>query len=110
MKRYEVFESCAGHLALALLNDNGGVEYLFFEFEWDPKLLLPTLEAYKNGDDPEFWDGKVDNPQEVYDDIRDSVDEIDGWRIVADNNGVYPDMMGTSAKIAFNIKDDIDID
>lgn len=102
MKRYEVIEDNGGGLHLAVFAESGKVEYFHSGYEYGSSgRLLNDLKALENGDNPvEDWDGNEENPQEVYDYIT-SFEY--GWEIVADNDGIYPDEMGSAACEEFGI-------
>ena len=78
---------------------NGNVEYLHTGYEQRKGQLTEDLQALKDGDNPVTdWEGNEDDPQAVYDNIT-SYEY--GWEVVADNDGVYYDKMGSSAHYEF---------
>lgn len=72
--------------------------------------MKEDLEALRNGDDPaKNWDGNCGgleweygtNPQAIYENLT-SFEY--GWKVVADNEGIYPEKMGCAAQhIEFDI-------
>lgn len=101
MKKYEVIEDNGGGLTLVTFDENGTVDYLHTGYEYVVGSLTMDLEALKNGDNPvEDWDGNEENPQKVYDNI---ISYEYGWKIVADNDGIYPNKMGGAACTEFGI-------
>lgn len=93
-----------------VIEDNGGGMYLFF-FDGDDKVVLglENIEFAAPGDldnitldEAQTWDSQLDNPQAAYDDITRY--EF-GWKVVADQNGVYPDGMGRAAQIVYGVDD-----
>ena len=103
MRKYEVIEDNGGGLTLVVFNNNGIVDYLHSGYEYGTSgRLMDDIQALKNGDNPATdWDGNEDNPQAVYDNI---VSFEYGWKIVADNDGIYPDKMGCAACLEFGIE------
>jgi hypothetical protein len=99
MKRYEVIEDNGGGLALAIFED-GVCVYYHSGFEYgDPGEIAECIASI---DDWQYWDGNSDNPQDAYD----SVTSYEyGWRIIADNGGVYPDRMGYAGRREFGVTD-----
>ena len=103
MKKYEVIEDNAGGLTLAVFDEAGKVEYLHTGYEYVKGQLTEDLETLKNEDYPvEYWDGNVENPQEAYDYLT---SYKHGWKVVADNNGIYPEKMGAAASAEFDTVD-----
>lgn len=101
-KHYEVIEDNGGGLTLAVFAENEKVEYLHTGYEYNRGGLTEDLNALANGDNPvEDWDGNAENPQADYDSMK-SYEY--GWKIVADNNGIYPERMGAAAKLEFNVE------
>lgn len=109
MKKFEVIEDNGGGLTLVVFDAEGKVDYIHSGYEYVQGQLKNDLEALRNGDNPvEDWDGNCGgseweygtNPQALYDDITSC--EY-GWKIVADNEGVYHEKMGCAAHEEFNI-------
>lgn len=109
MRKFEAIEDNGGGLTLAVFNAEGKVDYIHSGYEYMQGQLQNDLEALKNGDNPaEDWDGNCGgleweygtDSQVLYDDIT-SYEY--GWKIVADNEGVYPEKMGCAAHKEFNI-------
>lgn len=111
MKKYKVIEDDGGGLTLVVFGKNEKVEYIHDCYEVNYGQLRKDLEALKNGADPaKDWDGNCygmvcqydlkHKPQELYDAI---ISYEYGWKIVADNGGIYPDKMGGAAKIEFGV-------
>lgn len=106
-KKYVVYESNGGHLTLATFGENGRVDYIHTGYELTPGQLVKDLQALKDGVDPieAEWDGNCggrnweygQNPEEVYKGIVSDIEAV----AVADNDGVYPQLMGNAAKREF---------
>lgn len=100
MKKYEVIEDNGGGLTLVVFGNNGNVEYLHTGYEYNVGQLAEDLIALQNGDNPAIeWEGNEESPQEMYDNIT-SYEY--GWEVVADNDGIYSDKMGSAATEEFN--------
>lgn len=111
MKNYKVIEDNAGGLALVVFSDGEKVEYIHSGYEYNPGQLTGDLENLKNGDDPaRDWDGneledaEMENPEDL-ESWFPWEQEGQGWEVVADNDGIYPENMGTAAKLEFAIED-----
>lgn len=107
MKKYQVIEDNGGGLTLIVYGENGEIEYIHTGYEYHPGGLLDDLEALKNGDDPAHdWDGndlytiEMEHPEELESWFPWEQRGI-GWKVVADNDGVYPEEMGEAASIEF---------
>ena len=107
MKNFAVIEDNGGGLALIVYGENGKIEYIHTGYEYHPGQLSDDLEALKNGDDPaRDWDGNdlhttgMENPEELESWFPWEQKGV-GWEIVADNDGIYPEEMGTAARIEF---------
>lgn len=100
MKNYEVYENNAGGLALVVYDGtNERPEYIHTGYEYNRGQLSEDIEALKAGDDPAMmWDGN-----EISDFSGDSSFSGDWGRLIADNDGIYPDWMGAAGRIEFNI-------
>lgn len=100
MFQYEVIEDNAGGLYLAVFN-KGNVIYMHTEYEFNPGQLSEDIKALKRGDNPIIdWEGNVENPQKLYEEITSNVNT---YKIVRDNNGVYPNNMGAAARLEFGV-------
>ena len=106
MKNFEVLEDNAGQLYLAVFDDKYNCIYIHGGYEYNPGQLQEDLQALKNGDDVLQWDGNCggytweygEAPQALYEEISPVCN------VVADNDGIYPDKMGTAAKIEFRVE------
>lgn len=122
MKKYKVFEDGGGGLTLVVFAQDGEtIEYIHTGYEYNPGQLTDDLKALKSGDDPaKDWDGNDLNDADVIDGGKKfclDVEETDvefwfpweqrnvGWKVVADNDGTYPEDMGAAAKIEFGVTD-----
>ena len=108
MKKYMVIEDNGGGLTLVVFAQDGEtVEYIHSGYEYNPGQLTEDLDALKAGADPaKEWDGnELDNvDMEAPEDLESWFpweQKGQGWQIVADNDGVYPEDMGAAAKIEF---------
>lgn len=101
IRRYEVIEDNGGGLHLVVFAESGEVEYLHTGYEYVNGQLKNDIKLLESGDNPaKDWEENEENPQEVYDNIT-SFEY--GWKIVADNDGIYPDKMGSAACLEFGI-------
>ena len=100
-KKFEIIEDNGGGLTLVIFDDSNEVSYLHTGYEYISGQLTNDLTELANGSDPSTWDGCEDDPQEIYDNIT-SFEY--GWEIIADNNGIYPEVMGTAGQIEFGIR------
>jgi len=101
MLKYQVIEDNGGGPTLAVF-EGENVTYLHTGYEYNVGQLTNDLDALKSGDNPaEDWEGNEENPQDLYDNIASY--EF-GWKIVADQNGIYPEDMGAAAKEEFKIE------
>lgn len=109
MKNYKVIEDNGGGLTLVVFAQDGEtIEYIHTGYEYNPGQLSSDIEAMKNGEDPEHeWEGNdlydiedMDDPEEFESwfpwDQKDA-----GWKVVADNGGIYPEDMGAAARNEF---------
>lgn len=112
---FEVYEDNAGGLTLFVLNENGTPVWGHSGYEYTPDDLpeiIRDVQGLDSLDELEFWDGNgmYDGSQftawdEIEGGIQAAYDSLEGdeWtEIVADQNGQYPDKMGTAARKAFN--------
>lgn len=104
MKKYEVIEDNCGGLALAVFGENDTVEYIHCGYEHTPGQLRKDILAIRRGVDPESeWDGNCggddfeygNDPTTLHNEITESEH---GWKVVADNDRIYPRAMGTAAR------------
>lgn len=109
MRKFEVIEDNGGGLILAVFNSEGKVDYIHSGYEYTQGQLQIDLEALRNGDNPtNDWDGNCGgleweygtDPQAIYNNI---ISYEYGWEIVVDNDGIYPEKMGSAAHDEFNI-------
>lgn len=99
MKNYQVIEDNAGGLSLFVFDKGGKVEYAHTGYQFVPGQLRDDLDVLNSGlEDLQDWESCEENPQAIYDDIT-SFEH--GWEIVADNDGLYPDLMGLAAQKEF---------
>lgn len=111
MKNYKVIEDNGGGLTLVVFaQDEETIEYIHTGYEYNPGQLSGDLEALKNGDDPaREWDGNglcsdpyMKNPEDLESWFPWEQKGVD-WEVVADNEGIYPENMGSTAKAEFLI-------
>lgn len=101
MKKFEVIEDNGGGLTLVVFGNNEEVEYIHTGYEYCSGSLIEDLNNLKDGANPvEEWDGNMENPQEVYESFLNN----EGWEVVADNDGIYPEKMGLAACKEFGIE------
>lgn len=101
MKRFFVIEDNGGGLTLVVFGNDGNVEYLHSGYEYGTTgRLVCDLKALKQSGSTEDWDGNAEDPQAEYDDMT---SYPCGWEVVADNYGIYPDVMGRAAAAEFGV-------
>lgn len=121
MKKYMVIEDNGGGLTLVVFSEDGEtVEYVHSDYEYNPGWLSEDLKRLKNGDDPaKDWDNNMMDDEEAISAAKEYCDaepsELEfwfpwsekgtGWDIVADNEGIYPKDMGSSAMEEFGVKE-----
>lgn len=112
MKKFMVIEDNAGGLTLIVFAKDGEtIEYLHSGYEYYPGELSENLKNLKNGENPaREWDGNFLDDEETIAEMSNPNDleswfpyeqHRQAWNIVADNKGIYPESMGTSAKLEF---------
>lgn len=100
-KKFNVIEDNGGGLTLVIFDDSDEVTYLHTGYEYILGQLTNDLTELSNGSDQSTWDGCEENPQEIYDNIT-SFEY--GWEVIADNDGIYPEAMGTAGCLEFGIR------
>ena len=110
MKKYMVIENNGGGLALVVFAENGEtIDYIHTGYEYNLGQLSEDLENLKNGDDPaEDWDGNElgsELPKDFESWFPWDQKGI-GWEVVADNDGIYPEDMGSAAQMEFGIEEE----
>lgn len=96
--QFQVIESNAGTLYLAIFEDTQGDRPCTHLLSWDdPRgALRETLDALLAGTaTPDAWEGLHEHPRSEYESM---VLGGHGYKIVADGWGVHPDQMGRAAK------------
>ena len=109
MKNYKVIEDIAGGLILVVFAENGNaVEYVHGGYEYNPGQLIEDLLKLRNGDDPvKDWEGN--EMDDCYEDTEDFenwfpyYEEGIGWNVVADQDHIYPMVMGAAACREFHV-------
>lgn len=104
MKQFEVYENNAGGLSLVVYNEETEkLEYIHTGYEFNPGQLSEDIAALKDGDDPAMmWDG---NEIDCFTNLE--INEFasgEFGKLVADNDAIYPENMGSSACIEFGIE------
>ena len=112
-KKFNVIENNAGMLILVIFNKDDEIEYITTDFEYDPGSLISALEKLSYGDDLSDWKENllevnytypiVENPKRLESWFPEEQYKT-GWNIIADNDGIYPDVMGTAGQIEFGIR------
>lgn len=112
-KKFNVIEDNAGGLTLVIFNNDNEIEYIETDFQYDPGSLVSVLEKLSYGDDlSDSEENLLDNPFEVS--FVQNPERLEswfpeeqyktGWNIIADNDGIYPEVMGTAGQIEFGIR------
>ena len=94
---WEVLEDNGGGLHLVVFSE-GKCVYFGSGYEHCPPRMQDDVQALLDGADPCDWEGE-ENPGAVYDGFTDH--EI-GWDVIADDEGVYIDKMGSAGKSVFS--------
>lgn len=112
-KKFNVIEDNAGMLILVIFNKDDEIEYITTDFEYDPGSLISALEKLSYGDDLSDWKENllevnytypiVENPKHLESWFPEERYKT-GWNIIADNDGIYPEVMGTAGQIEFGIR------
>jgi hypothetical protein len=97
---YQAIEDNGGGLTLVIFDAQNEVVYLHSGYEYNPGQLTEDLDALKTTDPRTDWEGNSETPQGDYDQLT-SYEY--GWQIVADDDGIYPDVMGAAARKEFDI-------
>jgi len=93
---WKAYETNAGHLYLYVWQGEKMI-YAGGDFEQDPGLLLETIDALRQGEDPGTWDN---HDEEL---VNNYAACLPYYELVADNESIYPDHMGIAAGKEFNI-------
>lgn len=110
MKDFKVFEDNAGGISLATFDQNGHCDYAVWGYEYrSHTALLEDINAIKDGADPALdgWDTTCadevisadDNDISNYDELFE--DLSNGTNLIADQDGVYFELMGVEGKRLF---------
>ena len=111
--KFNVIEDNIGILTLVIFNNDNEIEYIETDFQYDPGSLVSVLEKLSYGDDlSDSEENLLDNPFEVS--FVENPKHLEswfpeeqyktGWNIIADNDGIYPNKMGTAGRIEFGIR------
>lgn len=113
IKKFNVIENNAGMLILVIFNKDDEIEYITTDFEYSPGSLISALEKLSYGDDLSDWKENllevnyiypiVENPKRLESWFPEEQYKT-GWNIIADNDGIYPEVMGTAGQIEFGIR------
>lgn len=101
-RKFEVLEGNAGDLYLVVFAENGQVDYMKEEYEYQKGSLMDDLKTISEGFTP-VDHGQVDFvtcPEDAYSNMM----ECGETSVIADNNGFYPLKCGSSACREFGIK------
>lgn len=109
MKKYSVIEDNGGGITLITFDKNENIDYLHTGYEYCPGQLKEDLKELEKDAPIEFWDGNdlyaldVENPKDMESWFPWDEKGV-GWNIVADNDGIYPEVMGSAACSEFNVR------
>lgn len=103
MKKFNVIEDNGGGLTLVIFAKNETIDYLHTGYQYSPGQLKQDLAELSSNNVPlSMWDGNelftlaLDSPNRIETWFPADREGID-WNIVADNDGIYPDVMGIAA-------------
>lgn len=112
-KKFNVIEDNASMLILVIFNKDDEIEYITTDFEYSPGSLISALEKLSYGDDLSdlkenllevaYTFSIVENPKRLESWFPEEQYKT-GWNIIADNDGIYPESMGTAGQIEFGIR------
>lgn len=104
--KYEVIEDNAGQLYLFVFQ-GGKIVYAADGFEHAPGVLKESLEELNRTGTVEDWEpGNIEEPEAVYETLQDWIHEgMGGAKMIADEQGVYPDRMGCAGMLEFGIEE-----
>lgn len=112
-KKFNVIEDNAGGLTLVVFNNDNEIEYIETDFQYDPGILVSVLEKLSYGYNLSDWKENllevnhtfpiVENPKHLESWFPEEQYKT-GWNIIADNDGIYPNKMGTAGQIEFGIR------
>lgn len=101
MYRWSVIEDNGGGLHLYVLADRpqggAGCVYAHSGFEHTPGALRECLRALADGDTAQDWDGGAEDPQAEWGYWTEENRRNGGWKVVADDDGIYKCEMGRAA-------------
>lgn len=99
-RHFEVIEDNAGGLHLFVYDDDDNVVYAASDFEYVPGDLAEAMKALWKGVDPiaDGWDTQYKDPQEFRNGFTEESQRNGGWRLVADEDGLYEAMSGAAFK------------
>jgi len=103
---YQVIEDNAGGLSLTIFDENANAIYHHFGYEVIVGSLRSDLaELSTLPVDISQWEGNEEDLVTCYNDFKASQEGM-GWNVVADEDGIYPEKMGTAAKLEFEIDEE----
>lgn len=113
IKKFNVIENNAGMLILVIFNKDDEIEYITTDFEYSPGSLISALEKLSYDDDLSdlkenllevaYTFSIIENPKHLESWFPEEQYKT-GWNIIADNDGIYPNKMGTAGRIEFGIR------
>ena len=103
---YQVIEDKGGGLHLAVFNGDECI-WCSSNYEFIPDNLREDIAALQEGADPlqDGWEYYLPDgytPQRLYDEL---IVYEHGWKIIADNAGIYPERMRAAGQRAFGLDD-----
>lgn len=93
MKKFEVYNTNAGGIALFTFDENGNVDFFDCGYEYKEGSLLETLQSLKNGElyfDGDAFAEQYDITLEEMYKAYSSSDEVEAPVLIADSKGIYP--------------------
>ena len=109
MIKFNVIEDNGGGITLFVFDINGNVIYGHTGYEFQHGQIkedIKELESMEYGDDfylGHWGDDCEEKPQSLYDMM---MSEPTGYKIIADENGIYPELMGISGEDEFSTEEE----
>lgn len=102
MMNYSVIEDNGGGLTMFVFDESGACVWGGGGYEHRKGSCRENIASLEAGDNPVTgWDDGMDDPQAEWDNVQET--EY-GYKLVADQDGIYPENMGRAAQIEFDVE------